>query len=179
VDTADATRFVDFEFDGTGRLIRAAPSGQSAQVYGYDGESERITTISDDTGAILEAVGYDERGWAIRQQDAQGIRDGEAVRFVYEDLPDGTRRTTVTYPPSPIEPSWHPVQIATHDAMGRALEVTYQATSTQTLIARYGYDAQGRQILLQDPCASLAPSRTPGGFLQSIWFFIQTLLSVI
>ena len=51
----------------------------------------------------------------------------------------------MTYPPSLVEPSWHPVQIATHDAKGRALEVTYQATSTETLIGRYGYDAENRQ----------------------------------
>ena len=177
VDAADDTKFVDYKFDGTGRLIRAAPSGQPARVYAYDGSSERITTISDDEGAVLEAIGYDDRGWAIRQQDAQGLRDGEAVTLVYEDLPDGTRRTTVTYPPSLVEPSWHPVQIATHDAKGRALEVTYQATSTETLIGRYGYDAENRQILLQDPCASVTNSESPVGFFESIWLVIQAFLS--
>ena len=178
VDSADATRFVDFEFDGTGRLIRAAPSGQPARVYAYDGDSERITTISDEDGAILESVGYDDRGWVIRQQDAQGLRDGEAVTLVYEDLPDGTIRTTVTYPPSLIEPSFHPVQIAIHDAKGRLTETTYQWTSTQTLIGRYGYDAQNRRILLQDPCAGLPTTEARVGFLQWIWLFFNALLGV-
>jgi len=176
-DAADDTSYVDFQFDGIGRLVRAAPSGQPARVYAYDGTSERITTISDDGGVVLESVGYDDRGWVIRQQDAQGVRDGEAITLVYEDLPDGALRTTVTYPPSLVEASWHPVQITIHDARRRVLEVTYQPTSTQTLIGRYGYDAQNRQILLQDPCESFPAAQPPAGFLQSVMHFIQAMLS--
>ena len=39
------------------------------------------------------------RGRVIRERDALGLLDGEAVTLRYEDLPNGTQRTTVTYPP--------------------------------------------------------------------------------
>jgi len=72
------------------------------------------------------------------------------VRF--EELADGGVRSTAIYPPSLVEPAWHPVQRALHDSQGRLLELELQPTSDQTLIGKYAYDPENRRIVLEDPC---------------------------
>ena len=114
-DQADPTRFVSYEYDGSGRLIRVAPSSSAAQRYAYDGTSQRISTILDDSGNALFYVDYDSAGRVVREQDARGRVDGEFAVYVYQDLADGGKRTTVTYPTSLVESGWHPIQITTHD----------------------------------------------------------------
>ena len=47
VDAADDTKFVDYKFDGTGKLNSCGAVGAAPRVYAYDGSSEQITTIWD------------------------------------------------------------------------------------------------------------------------------------
>ena len=158
-DAADPNSFVRYAYDAAGRLVSAAPSRGIVQRFAYYAESQRISTVSDDLGAVVLKIDYDDKGRVIRERDARGLLDGEALTLAYEDLPDGGRRTTVTYPLSLIQPRWHPVQIAVHDAQGRLRALALRPTSRMVLIGRYDYDDQNRRIVLANPCSS---ERNPG-----------------
>jgi YD repeat-containing protein len=175
---ADPTQFVRFEYDDDGRLVQAASSSAAPRRFAYDRDSERVTTISDEGGAVLLSVEYDDKDRVTREQDAQGLLDGEAVSYVYEELPDGGMRTTVTYPLSIFEHDWHPVQIAIHDPDSRLRELQLQPTSTQTLIGRYDYDAENRRIVLQDPCRTGSSADPMDGIAGLIRRFFLTLLGI-
>lgn len=149
----------DFEFDDHGRLIRAASADGTARRYTYWGGTERIATIADDNNAVLIAVEYDNLGRVLRLQDADGLLDGQAEVFAYENLPDGGIRTTVTYPKSRVERDWNPIQIVTHDAFHRVTEERLQPTSTETYVGRYFYDSDDNQLSVDGipcPTASVA-----------------------
>lgn len=156
-DTTGIEGSVDFEFDDDGRLIRAAASNGEVRRYAYRGRSERIATIADDNNTVLIAAEYDSRGRVVRLQDADGLRDGQAELFRYEDLSDGGIRTTVTYPESRVEPDWNPVQIVTHDAFHRVTEERLQPTSAETYVGRFYYDNHDNQLSVDGPC----PIQTP------------------
>jgi hypothetical protein len=180
-DQADPTRFVSYGFDALGRLIRVAPSSSATQRYAYEGTSQRISTVSDDSGHVLFSVDYDGAGRVAREQDAQGLIDGQAVVYVYEDLPDGGKRTTVTYPTSVVEPGWHPVQIAVHDSEGRVTEDTRKPTSKLTLIGRYAWDSENRKIALDPPCDLTPVAGTPPAAGPLVWIvgFFESLVSLV
>ena len=174
----DPAQFAHYEFDEAGRLIRATSSTSALRTYAYDGASQRITTISDDKGAVLLSLEYDDKGRVARERDAQGLLDGEAVSYVYEKLPDGSTRTTVTYPPSLIEPAWHPIQIATIDPQFRVRDLRLQPTSTQTFIGRYDWDSVNHRIDLQNPC----PPPSPGPWqvpFPTVWVVLGLLLRLL
>jgi hypothetical protein len=154
-DTTGLQGSVDFEFDDDGRLIREAPSDGAARRYAYWGRSERIATIADDKNAVLIAAEYDTRGRVVRLQDAEGLADGQAEIFTYENFPDGTMRTTVTYPVSRVEPDWNPVQIVTHDVFHRVTEEQLQPRSTVTFVGRYVYDSDNQRVAVDEPCPAL------------------------
>jgi hypothetical protein len=143
---------VAFAFDADGRLIRAAPSNGAVRRFTYWGGSERIATIADDNDFALIAAEYDTLGRVVRLQDADGLLDGQAEVFTYENYPDGTMRTTGTYPMSRVEPDWNPVQIVTHDAFHRVTEEQLQPTSSATYIGRYVYDSDNRRVPVDEPC---------------------------
>jgi hypothetical protein len=151
-DTTGLQGSVDFEFDDEGRLIREAPSDGDARRYAYWGESERIATIADDNNAVLIAAEYDTRGRVVRLQDAEGLLDGQAEIFTYENFPDGTMRTTAAYPASRVEPGWNPVQIVTHDVFHRVTEEQMQPTSTVTYVGRYVYDSDNQRVPVDGLC---------------------------
>lgn len=155
VRVTDATGLqgsVAFEFDADGRLIRAAPSNGAARRYTYWGGSERIATIADDNNVVLIAAEYDTLGRVVRLQDAEGLLDGQAEVFAYENFPNGRMRTTGTYPVSRVEPDWNPIQIVTHDAFHRVIEEQLQPTSNATYIGRYVYDSDNQRVPVDGPC---------------------------
>jgi len=177
-NAADPTDFVRYEYDAAGRLIRAALSSGFGDRFAYDGDTQRITTISDDEGSVLLALEYDDKGRVVRDRDAQGLMDGEAVTFDYEDLPDGEVRTTVVYPPSLVERTWHPVQTTIHDSQGRLRELQLEPTSTQTLTGQYDYDPENRRIVLKDPCPRPLPAGHSYAIGSTRWLLILLILSV-
>src|SRR5207247_4363268 len=105
-----------------GRMTRAPSHLSVVKSFAYEGESQRIKTITDGQGAVRRTLDYDDKGRVVRERDEQGLRDNEAVTFAYEDLPDGSVTTTVIYPPSLLEPGWHPVLVEIDDAQGRLRE---------------------------------------------------------
>ena len=164
VRVTDATGLqasVEFAFDGDGRLAHEASANGAARQYTYWGESERIATIADDDSTVLIAAEYDERGRVVRLQDVDGLQDGQAEVFVYEDLPDGGIRTTVTHPKSRVEPDWNPVQIVTHDAFHRVTEERLQPTSAETYVGRYFYDSDDNQLSVDGIPCPMQSSESP------------------
>lgn len=160
----DPKVFVAYEYDAIGRLTRAAPSNGAVRRYTYVQDTQQIATITDDAGSVLLRLDYDDRGRVIRDRDARGLSNGDAITFVYEEVPDGGRRTTVTYPVSAFEPGWHPIQVVTEDRQSRLRTLSLRPTSWAVLIGRYDYDAENRRIALDPrPCPALnAPRPNPG-----------------
>jgi YD repeat-containing protein len=145
---------VGYEYDSKGRLVRAAPSLSPARRFVYLGATQQITAITDDQGETLLALEYNDLGRVVRDRDAAGLVDGEAVVFNYERRADKSVHTTVTYPPSLVEPGWHPLKIADIDPLRRLTRLEVQPTSERRYIGRYDYDAQNRRIFLDRPCVS-------------------------
>jgi YD repeat-containing protein len=159
----DPAVFATYEYDAIGRLSRVVPAKGPAQRYTYLGQTQQITTITDDAGSVLIQLDYDERGRVIRDRDGQGLATGEALTVVYEEDSEGSR-TTVTYPVSLHDPVWHPVQIETEDSQFRTRTLTLQPTSWARLVGRYDWDRENRRIALDPkPCPPLdAPRPDPG-----------------
>jgi YD repeat-containing protein len=149
---------VGYEYDSTGRLVRAVPSLSPPRRFVYLGATQQITAITDDQGATLLSLDYDELGRVVRARDAAGLVDGEAAVLNYERLADKSVHATVTYPPSLVEPGWHPLKIADSDPLRRLTRLEVQPTSERRYVGRYEYDAQNRRIALDRPCVR------PGNF---------------
>jgi hypothetical protein len=179
VDMADPTRFVDYEYDAAWRLRRAAPSGSPAQRYVYDGGSQRITTISDDAGAVLQAIEYDGKGRVVREQDAQGLLDGTSATVVYEEQSDGGIRATLTWPASLIERGWRPTKTVTHDGNGFVREIRGKPTSSQTFVGRFDYDQNNNQLVVEDPCATVQPAPPPAGPVDGLSGLLFSLVQAV
>ena len=161
----DPTMFATYEYDAVGRLVRAAPAIGGRTRFTYRGQTQQLASITDDAGKVLLQLEYDETGQVIRDQDALGAADGEALTFAYEELSGGGRRTTATYPVSTIEPGWHPIQIEIEDAQFRTRSLELRPTSWAVLVGHYDWDAVNHRIALDPrPCPPLdaPPSGTPG-----------------
>jgi hypothetical protein len=161
----DPTAIARYEFDAIGRLARVVPAIGPARRYTYLGQTQQVSAIADDAGTVLLRLDYDETGRVIRDADAAGVVDGEAVTFAYEMLPDGGSRTTVTYPVSTIEPGWHPIQVETEDRQARTRSLELRPTSWAVLLGRYDWDNVNRRIALNPrACPPLDAPRptTPG-----------------
>ncbi|HLQ48701.1 MAG TPA: hypothetical protein VK233_06980, partial [Candidatus Dormibacteraeota bacterium] len=72
--------------------------------------------------------------------------------FIYDRRADKSVRTIVTYPPSLVEPGWHPLKIANIDRLRRLTRLEVQPTSDRRYVGRYDYDDQNRRIAVDKPC---------------------------
>jgi YD repeat-containing protein len=156
-DRQDKRRWIRFAYDTSGRLSQVDQPSGTTERYAYIGETQQIQTISNGVDEPLLRIDYDERGRAVKEQDAQGLVDGEAVDYEYADLLDGGVQTTVTYPESRLDPSWHPIQTTVHDSKGNLIELVVQPTRTERFAGRYDYDAANRRVVMQSAC-DLAPT---------------------
>jgi YD repeat-containing protein len=143
---------VGYEYDSNGRLVRAAPSLSAPRRFVYLGATQQITAITDDQGTTLLSLDYDELGRVVRERDASGLLDGEGIAFIYDRRADKSVRTIVTYPPSLVEPGWHPLKIANIDRLRRLTRLEVQPTSERRYVGRYDYDDQNRRIAVDKPC---------------------------
>ncbi len=160
-DRQDKRRWIKFTFDANGRLSQVDRPSGTTERYAYVGETQQIQTISNGVDQPLLRIDYDERGRTIEERDAQGLGDGEGVEYVYQELPDGSVQTTVTYPESRLDPSWRPIQTAIHDSKGNVRELDLQPTRTEHFLGRYDYDAANRRVVLQDACNPAPAADTP------------------
>ena len=160
-DRQDKGRWIRFAYDANGRLSRVDRPWGTTEQYAYVGETQQIQTISNGLDVPLFRIDYDERGRTIAERDALGLIDDQAVDYQYEDLPDGSVRTTVTYPESRLDPSWRPIQTAIHDSKGNLIELVLQPTRTEGFVGRYEYNAANRRVVLRDACNLAAAADMP------------------
>lgn len=159
VASAEDPRFaVEYEYDTLGRLVHVARRGILPTRFIYDGDTQRITSISNETGLPILSIEYDDKGWVLRERDFLGLIDGEARTFAYDRGPGWNVRAKVVFPPSLEEPGWHPIKIATMDGESRLTELQVQPTSKRIFVGRYAYDDGNRRVPLERPCSEVVPS---------------------
>jgi YD repeat-containing protein len=98
--------------------------------YGYDGTSQRLTSITDDNTHTALTLTYDGSGRVATQKDAKGLSTGAQTTFNYVTNGDGTKTTTVTSPATSYEPSWTPTIADTYDTSGRIIGRVAKPTSS-------------------------------------------------
>ena len=126
-DSLTVPRRVQFEYDQLGRLASVTNRLGYVTRYTYAGETSHLHEIVDARGHTALSMEYDERGRTIRQQNTRSLQEGKAITFAYEQLDDGTHRTTSVDPPSTLAPSF-PVTVI--DELAPGGEVTTRRTET-------------------------------------------------
>ncbi|MSQ27651.1 MAG: hypothetical protein EXR51_05895 [Dehalococcoidia bacterium] len=114
-DWMSPARTVSFGYDGSGRLTSATDREGKTTTYGYDGTSQRLTTITDANGHVAVTNAYDAQGRVSTQKDARGLTTGQQTTFAYVDNGNGTQTTTMTYPATSVDPAWNTTQADTYN----------------------------------------------------------------
>jgi RHS repeat-associated protein len=76
---------------------------------------------------------------------------GATTTFAYVVNGDGTRQTTVTYPPTSYEPAFSPTVVDSYTAAGWLTNRVSRPSVSETLTESLGYDTTGNQTSLTDP----------------------------
>jgi RHS repeat-associated protein len=146
-DWMTPARTVIFGYDGSGRLQSVTDREGNITQYAYDGGSQRLATITDSNGHVAVANSYDSEGRVQTQKDAEGLITGEQTTFSYNDNGDGTHTTTVTYPTTSYEPTWHHIEEDTYDSQGRITKHVSKPTSNSAewITEEYTWDGQSNK----------------------------------
>jgi YD repeat-containing protein len=92
--TGNHGRTVDYAYDAKGRLVSVKDSTGRAERYVYD-DRNQMTRIEDGSGHVLLTNDYDQAGWVVRQQ----LADGRTFRYRYQrDAQGNLRRVEFTDP---------------------------------------------------------------------------------
>ncbi len=150
-DWASPSRSIGYQYDANGRLWRVTDREGKTTTFGYDGTSQRITTVIDARGNITLTTTYDAQGRVATQKDARGLVTGDVTTFDYVVNPDASRATTLTLPGTSLEPSFHPTLTDTYDANGWLTSRLTAPSSTATLTQGFAYDAAGNRTSVTDP----------------------------
>lgn len=150
-DWASPARTITYEYDASGRLWKVFDREGRTTTFAYDGTSNRLATITDARGHVALTHTYDAQGRVATQKDARGLVTGDQTTFGYVVNPDGTRVTTVTSPPTSLEPSFSPTTVDTYTAQGWLTLRVVRPSSTETLTESYTYDAIGNRTSVTDP----------------------------
>ena len=138
-------RVVEYGYDTLGCLETVTDREGKVTTYAYDGTTHRLTTITDANGHVAITMTYDAEGRVATQQDAMGLITGEMTTLAYVTNPDGTQTTTVAYPSTSLEPTYHPLQVDTYNTDGWVTQHVMKPTSNSTddVVNLYTYDANG------------------------------------
>ena len=172
-DRQDEQQWVRFAYDTEGRLSQVDRPWGPTEHYAYVGQTQQLQMISNWANQPIFRVDYDDQGRAIKERDVLGLLDGQGVEYEYKNLPDGSVRTTVTYPESRLDPSWRPIQTAVHDSKGNLRELVLQPTRTEGFLGKYDYNASNRRVVLRDACvpapaADIVQAAPPPSLLDSL-----------
>lgn len=149
-DWASPVRTVTYQYDGSGRLWKVTDREIQTTTFGYDGASSRLASMTDARGNVALSLTYDALGRVATQKDARGAATGDVTTFSYVVNPDATRVTTVTYPVTSFEPSFHPTIQDTYAANGWITQRVSRPSSTETLTESYTYDSGGNRTSMTD-----------------------------
>jgi RHS repeat-associated protein len=144
-DWASPARVFTYQYDAAGRLRKAIDREGKITTYAYDGPSHRLASVTDSRGNVVLTNTYDAEGRVVTQKDARGLVTGEATTFDYVVNPDGTRETTVTTPPTSLEPTFTPSLTDSYDANGWLVQRVTRPSSTETLTHSFTYDGEGNR----------------------------------
>ncbi|MDQ3690829.1 MAG: DUF6531 domain-containing protein, partial [Chloroflexota bacterium] len=149
-DWASPARVVTYQYDASGRLWKVTDREGKTTTYTYDGISHRLATVTDARGNVVLTNTYGADGRVATQKDARGLVTGDVSTFGYVVNPDGTRVTTITAPPTSIEPSFSPTLADSYDANGWLVQRVTRPSSTQTLTQSFTYDTAGNRTSVTD-----------------------------
>ena len=149
-DWLSPARTVTYGYDASGRLQTVTNRDGKTTTYGYDGQTQRVTSITDARGNVSLTLTYDAQGRVQTEKDARGLITGEATTFAYVVNPDASRVTTATLPPSSFEPSFSPTVADSYNALGWITQRVTRPTSTETYTETFTYDAIGNRASATD-----------------------------
>lgn len=149
-DWATPARVVNYGYDASGRLETVTDREGKATTFAYDGSSQRISSITDARSHVALTLTYDGQGRVATQKDALGLSSGASTAFDYVVNGDGTRVTTVTSPPTSLEPSFSPTIEDHYSAQGWLTQRVSRPSSSETLTEGYTYDLIGNRTSVTD-----------------------------
>ncbi|MDQ5826169.1 MAG: DUF6531 domain-containing protein [Chloroflexota bacterium] len=152
-DWAQPVREVKFEYDGSGRLlVKATDRTGQPTTYHYEDGSHRLTEIIDANGHAVVTNTYDDRERVATQKDARGLLTGQQTTFSYLEHADGTRTTTITYPPASHEPGWNVTESDVYDEKGRITKHVSKPSSSPSewVTVEYGYNERSNLTSVKD-----------------------------
>ena len=153
-DWLSTARVVEYSYDTNtpSRLKTVTDREANVTTYGYDGTSQRLTSITDARGHVALTLTYDGSGRVTTQKDAKGLTTGQQWSFSYVTNGDGTKTTTVTSPAKSHEPSHSPTVADTYDTSGRIIKRHAKPTSSsaEDVVTEYTYDADGNLSTAKD-----------------------------
>ena len=82
-------------------MVRLGGSGQAVMIRAPDRDNPVLLDVA-------VTMTYDAQGRVATQKDAEGLITGATTTFDYVVNGDGSRVTTVTYPPTSFEPPRSP-----------------------------------------------------------------------
>lgn len=138
-------REISFAYDSQGRLHTVTDRMGAITSYGYENNSQRLTTITDVRGNGVVTNTYDNEGRVATQKDAKGLISGQIATFNYVTNSDGSRTTTITYPFTSYESTWNYTDVHTHDVAGNLIHQIQKPTSdpNEWVTLTKTYDANG------------------------------------
>lgn len=132
---------VRYGYDAQGRLTQAQTMldphiathnhAWFTTTYGYEGTSQRISSVTQSDGVAMQFL-YDAWG-RVRQVTTGSGADAQVLTYTYEDT---NRITRVT---DGANQQW----VYQYDLKGQLQEVRSPAIAGQSMVSRYGYDADG------------------------------------
>ena len=145
-------RVVRYAYDSQKRLRTVTDREGQVTTYGYDGVSQRITSILDANNHTAVVNTYDLDGRVVSQWDARGLVTGQKADFAYTTNGDGTKLTTITYPSTSYETSWRLAEEDSYDSQGRLTKKLSKPTSNSAewINQEYTYDASSNLASLKD-----------------------------
>ena len=154
-----SNRVVAFTYDASGRLATVLDRQNDAShrtTYGYDGTSQRLTTITDPNGHVALTNTYDPTtGKVSSQKDALNHLTNFGQYGVAATCPAGASgpctSTTVTYPASSFD-SKQMTAVDTYDSLGRVVQRTNTPSNVggETFSQSFGYDTNWNRNSVTD-----------------------------
>ncbi|MBV9324699.1 MAG: RHS repeat protein [Chloroflexi bacterium] len=115
---AGTPQTVAFGYDGKARLSTATDQAGQVTHYSYDGNSQRITSITDALGHVAITLAYNQDGQVSARTDARGLLTGSANTTSYAagmSLTPGSQVTREVRVPSAWAQSWQPTVVHVYD----------------------------------------------------------------